>query len=58
VLDPLVPVPVTLYCPSEPEHDRVELPVAERLVGLKVQERPVAGEISSLRRTVPVKVGE
>jgi len=58
VLLPLVPFTVTVYCPGEPEQDKVEFPDVVKLVTLRVQERPVLGETVSLSVTVPMKAGE
>jgi hypothetical protein len=40
-----------------PEHDRVEVPEVPSVtvVGLRVQARPVLGEMDDVRVTVPVK---
>jgi hypothetical protein len=56
VVDPLVPVTVTVYAPADPEHDRVEVPDVPRvtLVGLRVQVRPVLGDTEEVSETVPV----
>jgi hypothetical protein len=56
VVDPLVPVTVTVYAPAEPEQDRVEVPEVPKtmLVGLSVQVRPVLGDTEEVRVTVPV----
>ena len=56
VVDPLVPVTVTVYAPADPEHDRVEVPDVPRvtLVGLRVHVRPVLGDTEDVRDTVPV----
>jgi hypothetical protein len=58
VLLPLVPFTVTVYCPGEPEQDKVEFPDVVKLVTLRVQVRPVLGETVSFSVTVPMKVGE
>ena len=58
VLLPLVPFTVTVYCPGEPEQDKVEFPDVVKLVTLRVHERPVLGETVSLSVTVPMKAGE
>lgn len=50
---PLVPFTVTVYCPGEPEQDRVEFPDDVNLVTLRAQERPVLGETVSFNVTVP-----
>ena len=52
---PLVPVTLALNEPPEdPEHDRVEVPVPDKLLGLRLQER--LGELVTLASdTVPVK---
>ncbi len=49
----LVPVTVTVYDPAEPEQDRVEVPEPATLVGVRVQVRPVLGEIAEVRAMVP-----
>lgn len=60
--EPLVPVIVTVNEPvADPVQDRVEVPlvtvpVRETVVGVRVQVRPVEGEIVSERVTVPVKL--
>jgi hypothetical protein len=60
-IDPLVPVTVTVNEPvAEPVQERVEVPelvvvVSETLAGLRVQVKPVDGEIVSVRATVPAK---
>src|SRR2546426_2770098 len=56
VSKPLVAVTVTEYVPTEPLHDKVEVPVVPRvtLVLLKLHVRPVA-ETWDERLTVPVK---
>ena len=56
----LVPVTVTEYEPSLPEHDNIELGfvdelLRERLVGIELQARPFRGETVTERATVPVK---
>ena len=57
VLEPLVPVTVTVYVPTAPLHESVEMPEVPRvtLVGFKLQLRPVEGETEDARATVPVK---
>jgi len=52
---PLVPVTVTVYAPALPVHDRVEVPEPVRLVGVRVQVNPVAGDTVAVRLTTPVK---
>jgi len=53
---PLVPVTVTVYVPAEPEQDNVEEPEPpDRLVGVRVHARPVAGDTEVVSVTVPVK---
>ena len=52
---PLVPVMVTVYTPADPLQDRLEVPDAVRLVGVRVQVRPVAGVIVDVRPTTPLK---
>lgn len=52
---PLVPVTVTVYVPTGPEQDRVEVPDPPViLVGLRVHVRP-AGDTVDVKATVPVK---
>lgn len=53
---PLVPVTVTVYVPADPEHERAEVPEGPSVtpVGVKVQVRPVAGEMAADRLTAPV----
>ncbi len=48
---------MTVYVPTEPEQESVEVPEVPRvtLVGVKVQVRPVEGDIADVRATVPVK---
>jgi hypothetical protein len=58
VFPPLVPFTVTVYCPAEPEQDKVEFPDTVKLVALRLQDRPVLGETVSLSVTVPMKAGE
>lgn len=58
-LDP-VPVTVTVYNPTVPEHDRVEVPIvvivlSAKLVGDKLQVKPVGGDTNAVIETVPVK---
>jgi len=52
---PLVPVTVTVYVPTEPEQERVEVPEVPSvmLVGVNVQVRPVVGEAVADRLTAP-----
>jgi hypothetical protein len=56
VLAPLVPFTVTVYCPVDPEQERVEFPDAVNVVTLSVQVRPVLGETVSFSFTVPKNV--
>jgi hypothetical protein len=58
VFPPLEPFTVTVYCPAEPEQDKVEFPDAVKVVTLRLQERPALGETVSFSVTVPRKVGE
>ena len=53
---PLVPVTVTVKVPALPEHDSVEvLDVPKvRLVGERVQVKPVTGDTLDVKATVPV----
>ena len=53
----LVPVTATVYVPAEPEQESVEVPEVPsvKLVGVKVQVRPVTGEMAADKFTVPVK---
>jgi hypothetical protein len=56
VIDPLVPVTVTLYEPIvDPVHDRVEVTnpplVGVTFDGLRLQVKPVEGEITAVRAT-------
>ena len=46
---------VTVKDPVEPEHDRFEVPEPTTLVGVRVQVRPVLGDIVEARATVPAK---
>jgi hypothetical protein len=48
---------VTVYTPTVPEQDNVEVPDVPRatLVGVIAQVRPVAGDTVTARFTVPVK---
>jgi hypothetical protein len=55
----LVPVTVTVYEPAVPEHDNDEVALeivllSGRLVGTRLQPRPVSGEIVAERATAPV----
>ena len=53
---PLAPVTVIVKLPvADPLQDRVEVPEPATLVGLRVQVRPVEGEIVSVNATAPVK---
>ncbi len=57
VSDPLVPVTVTLYVPTEPPlQDRIDVcdPPSVILFALKVHARPEAGDIDDVRTTLPV----
>ncbi len=56
VIDPLVPVTVTVYTPAEPVQDRAEVCDAPStiLVGVRVQVKP-AGDTVEVKATVPVK---
>jgi len=57
VLEPLVPLTITVYVPAAPSHESVEVPEVPRviLVGLKLQLRPVEGETEDASTTVPAK---
>lgn len=50
---PLVPVTVTVYNPADPIQESVEVPEPARLVGVKVQLKPVDGEMLEARLTTP-----
>ncbi len=54
---PLVPVTVTVYVPAVPEQESVEVPEmpSVTLAGVNVHVKPVTGEMSADRFTVPVK---
>ena len=53
----LVPVTVTVYVPAAPEQESVEVPEmpSVTLAGVNVHVKPVTGEMSADRFTVPVK---
>ena len=55
MLEPLVPVTVTVYTPAWPEQAREEVPEVVRVVMSSVHVKPVLGEMVLVRVTVPVK---
>jgi len=55
VLEPLVPVTVTVYTPAWPEQAREEVPEVVRVVTSRVHVKPVLGETVLVRVTAPVK---
>jgi hypothetical protein len=56
LLGPFVPVTVTVYAPTAPEQERVEVPEVPRamLVGDSVHVSPLDGETVDARSTVPM----
>ena len=57
VLVPLVPFTVTVYCPVEPEQERVEFPDDVNMVTLRVQERPGMTDLSKSRSRKLLNLG-
>jgi hypothetical protein len=56
--EPLPPATVTLYKPTDPPQDNVELPETPSVIvpGLTVQLNPVEGETVVVSATAPVKL--
>jgi hypothetical protein len=50
---PLVPVTVTVNDPADPLQESVEVPEPVTLVGVRLQDKPVAGLILEVKLTTP-----